>query len=708
MTLPGAPSLFALLALLSSAALALAALRAHPRQAHHVWFALGMTAFTGEGLATLMLVQRADPSVDGLFWVGILGVISPLTPLAWGGFVFCARPSGPGRPGRQAAVLAGLAASVLGLAALQRFAVLRVDGFVEVIRLDAVGRAGLVVALLGTVAVLAGLERHLRRVSGPDRWAVKYLVIGLGAIFLGRFFLLTRALLFNTVESVGLAAGAAFIALGNGAIAVSLARGMRPIPVVPSRQVVLGSTVVLLLGFYLSGVAVLGWAVRRFEIPNAVLWTTVLTFVAGVVLAALLLSERLRWRLRRFLARHFYRSKYDYREQWRAFTARLASLMDAGEQAPRLLQAVVEAVGAAAGCLYRSHPADGRYRCAASLQVPGPLPTVDGDARLFQRLQRARAPLPLDEVLEGGDDWASRFVLAVPLTWGERLLGVIFLGQERDGEPYGPEDLEFLTTVGEQAAGALALADVVETSARAREFEAFHRLTSFVLHDVKNSVSALSMLSRNALDHFDDPEFQRDALRTISSTAARMKALLARLQAPGREALIAREDVKLDVVVADVLAGLRLRPGVSIVTDLEPVTVAGDPEALATVVSNLVGNAVEAVPGEGTVTVRTRAEAGWAVVEVADTGVGMSDEYVRDSLFVPFRSSKPGGWGIGLYQAREIVHRHGGRITVASRPGEGTTFTVGLPLAAAGEREPDGTAAAVEAGGGEEWTGRSS
>jgi putative PEP-CTERM system histidine kinase len=704
MALPTAPSLFALLALLSSVALALAALRTRPRQPFHVWFALGMTAFAGEALTTLMLVQRADPTVDGVFWVGLLSVLSPLTPLAWAGFVFCGRPSGQERAGPRVAVLGALAAGVLGLAALQRLAVLRVNGFVEVVRFDAVGRAGLVVALLATVAVLAGLERHLRRVSGTERWVVKYLVIGLGAIFLGRFVLLTKALLFTTAEAGEAAAGSAFVALGNAAIAVSLARGMRPIPVVPSRQVVFGSTVVLLLGFYLFGMAVLGWAVRRFEVPNAVLWTTVLTFVAGVVLAALLLSDHLRWRLRRFLARHFYRSKYDYREQWRAFTARLASLMDAGEQAPRLLQAVVDAVGAEGGCLYRSHAVDGRFRCAASLRVAGPLPAVDGGAPLLQRLQRARAPLPLDAEAPGGDDgWTSRFALAVPLVWGERLLGVIFLAPEQGGDPYGPEDLEFLATVGEQAAGTLALADAVEASARAREFEAFHRLTSFVLHDVKNSVSALSMLSRNALDHFDDPEFQRDALRTISSTAARMKALLARLQAPAREAVLAREEVKLDVVAADVLAGLRPRPGLSVVTDFEPVRVLGDPEALATVVANLVVNAVEAVPGEGTVTVRTGVAAGEAVVEVADTGVGMSDEYVQNSLFVPFRSGKPGGWGLGLYQAREIVHRHGGRITVASRPGQGTTFTVVLPLADGVDRGPE----AVETGGAE-WTGRSS
>jgi putative PEP-CTERM system histidine kinase len=238
--------------------------------------------------------------------------------------------------------------------------------------------------------------------------------------------------------------------------------------------------------------------------------------------------------------------------------------------------------------------------------------------------------------------------------------------------------------MGEQVAGVLATARLAEQVAQTREFEAFHRLTSFVIHDIKNSVASLSLLSRNALQNFDDPEFQRDAIRTIAAVVNRMTSLLGKLEAPARSERVELGPVDLKAVADDVVRVVRQATAVRLLKDAERVTVQGDVEALRRVLENLVTNAVQAVHGDsrqGSVTVKTYREGDWAVMEVDDTGVGMSDEYLRESLFVPFRSTKPGGWGVGLYQAREIVRRHGGSIAVTSRRGDGTTFRVRLPLA---------------------------
>ena len=117
-------------------------------------------------------------------------------------------------------------------------------------------------------------------------------------------------------------------------------------------------------------------------------------------------------------------------------------------------------------------------------------------------------------------------------------------------------------------------------------------------------------------------------------------------------------------------------------TDFRPIPpVPADPEALLQALQNLVKNAAEAIPGPGTVTVARRGAEGAAVVSVTDTGPGMSEDFVRTSLFAPFRSTKDGGWGIGLFQARDIIERHGGTIAVTSTPGRGTTFRVRLPVA---------------------------
>jgi signal transduction histidine kinase len=198
------------------------------------------------------------------------------------------------------------------------------------------------------------------------------------------------------------------------------------------------------------------------------------------------------------------------------------------------------------------------------------------------------------------------------------------------------------------------------------------------------------MLSQNSLQHFDDPEFQKDALRTLSRTVDRMKALLARLAAAPDAARLRSEPVDLSALLLEAtrpLDGGR----VGLVKEFGPVAaVPGDSEALLRVIQNLVTNAIEAVRGNGTVTVRSYEEGAEVVCEVTDTGIGMSPEFIQKSLFAPFRSTKSGGWGIGLYQAKGIVDAHGGTIEVTSREGAGSTFRLRLPLAQArtGDRRP--------------------
>ena len=114
----------------------------------------------------------------------------------------------------------------------------------------------------------------------------------------------------------------------------------------------------------------------------------------------------------------------------------------------------------------------------------------------------------------------------------------------------------------------------------------------------------------------------------------------------------------------------------------------GDRDALLRVVENLTTNAAEAIDREGTVTVTLGEEHGYAVISVADTGCGISEEYKERHLFSPFRSTKQGGWGVGLYQTKQAVESQDGEIHVESLEGRGTTFTVKLPLCTGVEPHP--------------------
>src|SRR2546427_799955 len=207
--------------------------------------------------------------------------------------------------------------------------------------------------------------------------------------------------------------------------------------------------------------------------------------------------------------------------------------MTLGDLAPHLLGSVVETGGAPGAVLY-SKKAAGGHQGGAAVGARRPAQTLAEDHPLITSLRTRRAPL----VLENGSaapwlkPWAARAFPAasviVPLRWQDDLIGFLLLGPGQGGTRYTVADLELMATVGEQAAGVIVTARLAEHRARSHEFEAFHRLTSFVIHDLKNSISALSMLSESALQHFDDPEFQRDALQTVARTVDRMKALIGR------------------------------------------------------------------------------------------------------------------------------------------------------------------------------------
>jgi signal transduction histidine kinase len=107
-----------------------------------------------------------------------------------------------------------------------------------------------------------------------------------------------------------------------------------------------------------------------------------------------------------------------------------------------------------------------------------------------------------------------------------------------------------------------------------------------------------------------------------------------------------------------------------------------DANALEQALGHLLQNALDASSGAA-VTVRVAEEDGQVSIAIADKGVGMDGDFIRNRLFQPFASTKPGGFGIGAFEARSLITAMGGRISVDSRPGRGTTFTILLPAAEA-------------------------
>ena len=654
-------------------------------------FAAGMVLFAVETFATATLLGLAETRHAQVLSVHIREAARLITPLAWIVFIGAitrhhAAPlplvwkQGLAAGGAAAVVLATMIATVgsVDVSVVPR----RFEGAL----LTEAGVVSAAFQLVLTVGLLAGLEACLRTSRGDSRARIKYIVIGLGAVFLVRFWLLSQATLFRAISSIDLAIGATTLLIGNVIIAASLARTRMPeSEVAVSRGLLYRSAIVGVLGAYLLAVGGVGWLLRYLAIPQYVFWVTVAVFISAIGLAVVLLSEQARWRAKRFIALNFYRSKYDYREQWSAFTRRLSTHLTLSDLSSELLEAVTDAVGSDAAMLYVEDESSQRYHLTGVLGARGAPAALEPDNRLLATLSQGQEVVVLDAGIQwGAEGLAQAFPegsVAVPLGWRGRLTGFLVVGPERAGMPYTPEDLEFLATMGQQASGSVITARLSEDAARTRAFDAFARVASFVIHDLKNQITSLSLLSQNAEKCFDDPEFQKDAIRTLARTVEQMQALLSRLSSP-REAAVEFRDqpVELAVLLAETVATVAFPGHLQVVTDLAVESwVLADPEALRRVLQNLLTNAIQATPGEGTIQVVVHRNEADFVVSVADTGAGMSEEFVRESLFVPFRTTKRGGWGIGLYQVKEIVERHGGRLTVTTKEVAGSTFHMVVP-----------------------------
>ena len=283
--------------------------------------------------------------------------------------------------------------------------------------------------------------------------------------------------------------------------------------------------------------------------------------------------------------------------------------------------------------------------------------------------------LPPQWMLEERRAW-----IGVPLIHGERLFGLILLAAPDYRRVLDWEDFDLLRTAGRQAASALAEAHGQEALSNAQRFEEFNRRFAFILHDIKNLVSQLSLLSRNAERHADNPEFRADMVATLRSSVGKMNELLARLPPQAQARSQRSEPQQLRRILSDAIAAKRRDHEVKLLGDANMWALV-DAMALEQAVGHLIQNAVEASSPEAPITVRV-APAGQEVrITIADHGTGMDGDFVRNRLFQPFASTKPDGFGIGSFEARSLIVAMGGRLVVDSTPGVGSEFSIFLPAA---------------------------
>jgi putative PEP-CTERM system histidine kinase len=407
-----------------------------------------------------------------------------------------------------------------------------------------------------------------------------------------------------------------------------------------------------------------------------------LVFGAIVMVAVVFTSGRARSELRVFLTQNFMRSRYDYRKVWLDFIGTLSNPSFSGEQLQaRVIRAVADIVDSPAGNLWLRDGEGVGFTPVATWHLPREHTPVPAEfAAVFRDGQWiAHLDQPSDVTFPEILARTQRAWLAVPLSHLGRLIGFILLTEPRAAITLNWENYDLLRIAGRQVASYLAEEQSARALVESRQIQAYSQRFAFVVHDIKNLVSQLSLVVSNGERHADDPEFQRDVLETVRHSVGSMNKLLAQLRA-NRDAEPG-ESVAPAVVVAELLQAWRPKRQVEISFHAAEGTGRAriGRDQLDSALRHLLDNAVEVSPIGGEVAVEVRQAEGKIIIDVTDKGGGMPPDFIAEQLFQPFRSTKTEGYGIGAYQTRELIRAAHGDLLVLSTLGKGTTMRIVLP-----------------------------
>lgn len=611
---------------------------------------------------------------------------------AWLGFMYGLWRQGQGGQSLfSVALLYGILSAIIGLEVAVDILPVWLVGSPRL--LEAAYLASMVLHMVVAVGALV-LVHNLYTAATPDaRAAIRLHMVGLAAMWtydlnLYTVSYLARGWSYELFELRGIAAVLIAPIFGLGA------QRTRNWAVQLSRTMTFQSLSLIAIGGYLAVMVVVTSALEL--IGGEFVRTAQVAFVFGASVAALVLlpSKSFRAWFRVKVSKHLFQHRYDYRSEWLRFTDTLGR---PGEGAEPLQTRVVQAVAditESPGGLLLVPDATGTLVAQArwnwQLVDPPASGTSAEAASWFARTGRVVELDALRENDEADEEMASfvpQWIVAEPRAWAivplvhfDRLAGLVLLERPAIDRTLDWEDFDLLRVVGRQVASYLAEAQGQEALSDVKRFDEFNRRFAFIMHDVKNLVSQLTLVTRNAERHADNPEFRADMIATLQNSTARMNDLLARLSQHNKGRAEDPRPVAAGALVEGVATTKRSLHPVVVTGDVGQMVLA-DPPRLEQALSHLIQNAIDASPPTEPVTIEIDRKRSEVAIAVCDNGCGMSAAFIREKLFRPFASTKDGGFGIGAYEARSLIAAMGGRIEVSSREGYGSRFTVLLPAA---------------------------
>ncbi len=555
-------------------------------------------------------------------------------------------------------------------------------------------------ALILLAAMLAAawrLEVFWRALAPARRWEYKFLVVGGyivcgGLVWAASYRLTYRHLVANHFF---LLATVLFFAWLFMCYAVAHHRLLNR-KIFISRKIIYSFVAPTAFAVYMFVLGLISLVMKTYglTLPYVLRWLAI--SFGLIALALFTCSSTLRRRVKFFISTHFYVNKYEYRDEWLALSARLQGALTEADVVYALHQVLTES-------LYTTHmmiwigDTDRGYKSVSLSPLPEKkarthtLASDDPLVRFFMThtyfyVKDKKAGWEHRTVAAKKSNFLARLnlVLMVPLFIGNQLVGIIGLGPEFTGGRYGHDDFDLLIALGTQTAAALVAVRMAEQVAHARERQAWNRLSAFVLHDIKNAASMLSLVRENAPDHIHNPEFQQDMLETIDDVLARMNKVQQRLDMLKEEISPVRTDLELQRFLKDFCRKMGKKlVGMAIDLSCTPaIRINTDTELLSRILENLLLNAFEAdgEPPAVWIDVASDTDKGQITIRVTDNGSGIVEDLLPDALFEPFKTTKAKGSGIGLWQTKQLVTHLKGTIRAQNAAKGGARFVIRLPI----------------------------
>ncbi|WP_422045100.1 XrtA/PEP-CTERM system histidine kinase PrsK [Roseateles sp.] len=561
----------------------------------------------------------------------------------------------------------------------------RVDVPVDLLRPSSFTALGL--AVVGLILV----EQLLRNSSGDSRWNAKPVCLGLGAVFAFDLFVYSQAALFREFDGDALSVRAFAHCAALPLLYLAARRRsdwLQKLHV--SRAAVFHSATLLLVGLYLLLISAIGYYVRYTGGQWGRALQLALVFIALIALAFLAFSGSLRSQLKVYIGKNFFSYRYDYREEWLRFTATLSSSTSPQLMGETVIRALANLVESPSGALWMRRVDGGDFSQFARWNSPAVDSPEPAESEFFSFVSARAWIIELERLRQGAPEYAGlsapgwmlegqRFCWLVPLLTGEKLLGFVLLGRPRAEIELDWEVRDLLKTASTQASSYLAQMQATEALLEARKFDAFNRMSAFVVHDLKNIVTQLSLMMKNAKRLKDNPEFQQDMLDTVENSLEKMRQLMLQLR-EGEKPHGVSSGVDLSTIAKRLEKAAKSKGRLLELTVSSQVSTRGHEERVERVIGHVVQNAFDASENDSLVSLHLAQVGSYAQVTVIDQGCGMTEEFIQQRLFKPFQSTKESGMGIGAYESYQYLQELGGKIDVKSKIGYGTKVTILLPI----------------------------